>query len=221
MNKRSKASDKATRRRRRSTAVRVVAVEQPPNYEISEEDLDELDPYITDAELADWFKDFQQRQAADAQEQYEEDAIFMSAILGDLQHEIYEGVYEATKDNPLFAIKAFVTAHHLNLYPPRWVLDWLYDAFVIYLTSPGEGDLAKPLKAKRSRGQTPVKKTCKLQIESNAMNQILALNLRGVAVEKPQRLSRSNSKTTASKSSQRKYSQNVSPNAVGAQLPRH
>ena len=185
MSKKTKAANRAMRRRRRSKTVRVIAVEQPPNYEISENDLQELDPYITDVELANWLKDFQERQAAGSLEQYEEDAIFMSATLGDLQHEIYEGIYAATKDNPLYAMEAFVTAHHLGLYPPRWVLDWLHDAFTKYLASPKEEDLAKLLKAKRGKGKTPIKKeTRKLQIETNAMNQILALNVRGIAIEK-------------------------------------
>ena len=185
MNKKTKAAEKAIRRRRRSKLVHVIAVEQPPDYEISENELDDLDPYITDAELADWFKDVQRRQEAGSQELFEEDGIFMSVILGDMQHKIYEGIYEATKDNPLFAIEAFVVAHHLNLYPPRWVLDWLYDAFAKYLASPNEEDLAKLLKAKRGKGKTPIKKeTRKLQIETIAMNQILALNVRGIAIEK-------------------------------------
>ncbi len=185
MNKRSNAADKAIRRRRRSKTLRVLAVEQPPDYEISENELDELDPYITDTELADWYKDFQRRQGASSQELFEEDGIFMSVILGDMQHKIYEGIYEATKDNPLFAIEAFVVAHHLNLYPPRWVLEWLYDAFAKYLASPNEEDLAKLLKAKRGKGKTPIKKESrKLQIETIAMNQILALNFRGIAIEK-------------------------------------
>ena len=180
-----KAADKAIRRRSRSKPVRVIAVEQPPNYEIPKNDLDELDPFITDAELADWLRDLQQRRAAGSPETYEEDAIFVSAILGDLQHDIYEGVYEATKENPLYAMEAFTTAHHLGLYPPRWVLDWLNDAFSKYLASPDEEDLAKLLKAKRGKGKTPIKKeTRRLQIETNAMNQILALNLRGIAIEK-------------------------------------
>ncbi len=185
MNKRSKTADKTKRRRRRSKTLRVVAVEQPPDSVISENELNELDPYITDTELAYWLKGFQQRQGAGSREQFEEDGIFMSVILGDMQHKIYEGIYEATKDNPLYAMEAFVTAHHLNLYPPRWVLDWLYDAFAKYLASPDEQDLAKLLKAKRGKGQTPIKKESrKLQIEINAMNHILALNIQGVAVEK-------------------------------------
>lgn len=185
MNKKTKAADRAMRRKRRSKTVRVIAAEQPPDYEISENDLEELDPYITDAELADWLKDFQERQAAGSLEQYDEDAIFMSAILGDLQHEIYEGIYEATKDNPLYAMEAFVTAHHLGLYPPRWVLDWLHDAFSTYLASPEEEDLAKLLKAKRGKGKTPIKKEAqKLQVETNAMNHILALNVQGISIEK-------------------------------------
>lgn len=66
----------------------LAAFEQPPDYEVSEEDLNEFDPYITDVERADWFKDFQARQSTGSQERYEEDAIFMSAILGDLRHDI-------------------------------------------------------------------------------------------------------------------------------------
>ena len=185
VNKKIKIADPAMRRRRRSKTVRVIAVEQPPNYEVSENDLDELDPFITDAQLADWLKDLKERQVSEPQKQYEEDAIFVSAILGELQHEIYEGIYDATKDNPLYAMEAFVTAHHLGLYPPRWVLDWLHDAFSKFLASPEEEDLSRLLKAKRGKGKTPIKKeTRKLQIETNAMNQILALNIRGIAIEK-------------------------------------
>lgn len=69
--------------------------------------------------------------------------------------------------------------------PTALVLDWLHDAFTKYLASPEEEDLAKLLKAKRGKGKTPIKKeTRKLQIETNAMNRILALNVRGIAIEK-------------------------------------
>ncbi len=184
MNKKRDTPKKAIRRSQRSRMARIVGVEQPPSCEISEEELSKFDPCITESELEGWFKDFQKRQLDSSQEQHEEDAVFMSILLSNTQNQLFRGIYEATKDNPLYAMEAFVTAHHLGLYPPRWVLDWLYDAFANYLTSSEEEDLAKLLKAKRGQGTQPIiKESRKLKTESNAMNQILGLNISGTSID--------------------------------------
>jgi len=173
------------RLRQRSKTVRVVGVVQPLDETLSEEELSKLDLYITDTELSDWFQRFQKNVlAGKSNELIEEDTIYLSLILSDLQRELFGGAYEATNENPLFAMEAFVAAHHLGLYPPPWVLDWLYAAFEKYLTSPQEDDIAKLLLAKRGKGKAPVKKeNQRLQLETAAMYQIQALNLTGKSIE--------------------------------------
>jgi hypothetical protein len=171
--------------KQRSKTVHIIGVMQPPGESISENDLRKFDPHITHVELAEWAQDFQKRQQYEKPFQAtEEDSIYMSLLLADAQRHLFDGVYNATKENPLFAMEAFVAAHYMGLYPPPWVLDWLYDAFAKYLTSNDEENLAKLLKAKRGQGKQPIKKEgLKLQIETNAMNQILGLNISGTSID--------------------------------------
>jgi len=168
-----------------SKSVRVIGVEQPPDDTITEDELSQIDPYITDVELADWFQEFQRKKIdGSAHKIEEEDTTYMSLLLSDAQNQLFDGIYEATKENPLFAMEAFVTAHQLGLYPPRWVLDWLYTAFGKYLSSSQGEDLAALLLVKRGKGETPIKKEGrKLHAENAAMQQIFHLNVGGASIE--------------------------------------
>jgi hypothetical protein len=172
--------------KQRSKKVRVIGVIQPPEETISEKELSKIDPYITDTELADWAQDFQQRQQEDKPFQTtEEDAIYLSIILSDLQRGIFNGVYPTTKENPVYAMEAFVETHKRGIYPPLWVLDWLHDAFEKYLTSPDAEDLAKLLKTNRGKGKTTAKNEAQMLLdESSIMQQILCLNIDGLSIEK-------------------------------------
>jgi hypothetical protein len=171
--------------KQRSKMVRVIGAMQPPEETISEKELSKFDPYITDTELADWAQDFQKRvQHEKPIQSTEENAIYLSLVLSETQCELFSGVYEATKENPIYAMEAFVAAHHLGLYPPLWVLDWLYEAFVQYLISPAENDIAKLLLIKRGKGKAAIKKEyLRVQLENAAMNQILFLKLSGKSIE--------------------------------------
>lgn len=167
-----------------SKAVRVVGVQQPPDEAIPEAELLNDAPYITDAELSNWFSEFHNKLVKEQPfATTEEDAIFGSILLGELQRDIFEGAYKATKHNPVYAMEAFVAAHHVGIYPPLWVLDWLYGAFSEFLTSPDEQDLAKLLLVKRGRGKPLVKEEAqRVQVETAALNQILALTATGKSI---------------------------------------
>lgn len=109
----------------------------------------------------------------------------MSLVLSNLQCGLFSGVYETTKENPIYAMEAFVETHKRGVYPPLWVLDWLYGAFEKYLNSPNNEDVAALLMTKRGKGQTPVKKEAeKLLDENSIMQQIIELNIDGMSIEK-------------------------------------
>ncbi len=174
------------RNKQRSKMVRVIGAIQSPEETISESELSKIDPYITDTELADWAQDFQQRQQDGKPFQpTEEDAIYLSIVLSDLQRNLFNGVYKTTKENPIHAMEAFVETHKRGIYPPLWVLDWLYDALEKYLTSPDKEDLAKLLKTNRGQGKTTAKNEAQMLLdESSVMQQILHPNVGGASIEK-------------------------------------
>jgi len=169
-----------------SKMVCVIGAMQPPEETISESELSKIDPYITDEELTDWAQDFQKRQQEDKPFQAtEEDAIYLSLVLSDLQRNLFNGAYKTTKENPVYAMEAFVETHKRGIYPPFWVLDWLHDAFEKYLTSPDKEDLAILLKTNRGRGKTTAKNDVQMLLnESSIMQQILQLNFEGLSIEK-------------------------------------
>jgi hypothetical protein len=182
-----KAPTHVTRRvKQRGQMVRVIGAQELPEETISESELSKIDAYITDTELADWAQDFQLRQQEDKPFQTtEEDAIYLSIVLGDLQQCIFNGVYPTTKENPVYAMEAFVETHKRGIYPPLWVLDWLQEAFEKYLTSPDVEDLAKLLKTNRGKGKTTAKNEAQMLLdESSVMQQILWLNIEGISIEK-------------------------------------
>ena len=172
------------RMKQRSKNVRIVGVQQSPDEAISEDDYLKDAPHITDAEVSEWFSEFQKK-IFDEQPfvPTEEDAIYGSILLGELQRELFAGAYKATKHNPVYAMEAFVAAHHLGIYPPLWVLDWLYGAFAQFLTSSEEQDLAKLLLVKRERGQPLIKEEAqRVQAETAMLNRVLAINATGKSI---------------------------------------
>jgi hypothetical protein len=174
------------RTKQRSEMVRVIGTMQPPEETILENKLSEIDPHITAIELAEW-ADSYQRRMQDGKNFHvtEEDTIYLSLVLSGFQRDLFNGVYKSTKENPIYAMEAFVETHKRGLYPPLWVLDWLHDAFEKYITSPKNEDLTALLLVKRGKGRTPVKKEAEMLLnESSVMQQILELNVDGMSIEK-------------------------------------
>ena len=161
--------------------VRILAVKRPPTgVDIAKGHLPKS-PYITEAELADWLgvapSDLYTDESL-TDEQYGaigqaimsglvarmsenpdlEMGQFLAVTLSEFQSRLFDGVYAPTKDNPFYAIDAFLICHRFGLYPPTWVLNWLAKAFDGYMKSEGKEDLSSFLGAKRGRGQTPILK---------------------------------------------------------------
>lgn len=61
--------------------------------------------------------------------------------------------YEKTK-NPLLIIEAFLIAHEAGIYPPMWVVNFLYAGFKEYHDSQGLKDLDKLFGLKKGKGQS-------------------------------------------------------------------
>ncbi|MGD8327678.1 MAG: hypothetical protein PVF65_12255 [Sphingomonadales bacterium] len=96
---------------------------------------------------------------------------------------LHNGDYQIGGSNLLPAIETFVIFHHLGLYPPKWVLNWLTDAFGAYLQSGTREDLAALLGAKRGKGQTPISKEMRtIHQESRLMQEIGGLTLLGISI---------------------------------------
>ncbi len=110
-------------------------------------------------------------------------AQFWALIYATVTEEFFKGAYPATKDNALFALRAFILFHRVGLYPPTWILDWLNAAFLGYLESGGEKDLASLLGIKRGKGETPIfKEDTAFDVEAGMMQEIAWLNASGISV---------------------------------------
>jgi hypothetical protein len=202
----SRPATPSTRRRPRAKKVRVVAVRHPPRESVAEEILDEKTLYITDASVAEWFRDTLgvpprddktvEQIAADGTKLLEffgnkdsvrEDnaAIHVLALMkSEMARDLMTGAFRGSKNNPLFAMDAFLVHHAAGLYPPLWVLDWLNDAFGAFLKSGGKKDLAALLGAKRGQGQRPIfLEVHAIDEESAYMHEIALLNAVGVSIE--------------------------------------
>lgn len=172
--------------KKRSKNVRVIGTMQPPEEMILENEIQRLEPYVTANELTEWANAFQHRQEQNKPSNVTaEDSIYLSLVLSDLQRTLFNGIYETTKANPVYAMEAFVETHKRGVYPPLWVLDWLHEAFEKYLMSAENGDLALLLKINRGRGKTTAKNEAQMLLNENSiMQQILQLNVDGMSIEK-------------------------------------
>jgi len=189
----------------RSNTVRVIAVKRLPSDGMPEAVLANRSPYVTDHGLAEFFEelagilasiDNQPTATAEEREriaqkvmQYitarlsEEPPEIVVVALSRLQEALYQGVYKRTKSNPLFAIEAFVAFHHLGLYPPFWVLEWINTAFLSYMESGGEKSLDTLLGATRGRGQTKIWEEMRAtSTEAKITREIAFLNRLGISV---------------------------------------
>lgn len=194
------------RRAKRGGTVRVLAVKRPPiGVDVTKERLPES-PYITQAQLADWLDVAPHDLSADEDftlEKYAaiglsmlrrleariskspdvEAAQLLAVMLSGYQSALYDGVYAPTKNNPLYAIEAFLTFHRVGLYPPAWVLHWLAKAFNDYVNSEGEADLSLLLGVKRGKGKTPIfKEADSVSRENYLMQEMGFLTILGATI---------------------------------------
>lgn len=65
-----------------------------------------------------------------------------------------KGSFENTQ-NPVYAIEALLLAHELELYPPKWAIDFLASRFKLWHERQGKDNLEKVLGLKTGRGVDP------------------------------------------------------------------
>ncbi len=109
--------------------------------------------------------------------------IFFTIAQGEEAQDLMAGAYRGSNKNPIFALEAFILAHQADIYPPLWVLDWLYDAFVSYVGSDCEKDLLTLLGINRGKGKsTLIGEARTLKAEVAAMQEMAILNSFGVSI---------------------------------------
>jgi len=197
-------------KKRNAATVRVVAVRHPPKGDISSEALVARSPYVTDHGYAEFFHAIADRMPSDlssskpqteeimeiGQDIWEfiktnqpplsahEIPVMITVLLSVLQEKIFQGIYQGSKRNPLYAMEAFVTFQNFGLYPPLWTLDWLNEAFVAYMNSNGEKRLENLLGITRRKGQTPIfKEEAAVRAESAEMREIGGLTIFGISID--------------------------------------
>ena len=193
----------------RSKAARVIAVRRLPSDGIPEAAVASSSPYVTDNGYAEFFgglfdilSSIEKQQAASDDERKkavhevgkyiaaqsprlaaDDEPVIAAVALSRLAEALYNGVYKPTKLNTLYAIEAFLAFHHLGLYPPLWVLDWLNTAFLSYMKSSGEESLDNLLGTTRKRGQTKIWDEMRAtSVEDRIMQEIADLNSIGISV---------------------------------------
>lgn len=206
MRKPSRPSAGKTRRQPRAKKVKVIAVGHPSREKVSEDELEAKSPYITDATVAEWFRDMLGVTLRDNKsvEQLADDGAglidfladtdsmrgnsaaihLLALIMSETGKDLLAGAFRGSKSNPLFAMEAFIAHHAADLYPPLWVLDWLNAAFVEFLKSGGKKDLAALLGATRGKGQRPIFEEARaIDTERVYMHEVALLNSVGVSIE--------------------------------------
>lgn len=61
--------------------------------------------------------------------------------------------YADGENKPMNAIEAFLVAHENGMFPPMWVLNYLFESFLDYHNHQGEKSMDKSLGLKRGKGQ--------------------------------------------------------------------
>ena len=199
-----------TTKKRKAATVRVVAVRHPPKGDISSEALVARSPYVTDHGYTEFLQAIANRmpselsgsgaqtdkimelardisefiKANEPRQPTDDMPVMVTVLLSVLQEKIYRGIYQGSKQNPLYAIEAFVAFQHFGLYPPLWTLDWLNNAFVAYLKSNGAERLENLLGITRRKGQTPIfKEEAAVRAESAEMREIGGLTVLGISID--------------------------------------
>ena len=190
----------------------VLAVKHPPAEEASQRSLKARSPYVTNldlarllgladggaplpdsldamtqddiAQLAQNGLDFMAAISEMAQDAPQDAQIALALMFNLTAQPLYEGTYASVKNNPLLAMEAFVVFHHIGLYPPLWVLDWLAQGFGHYFKQKeADPDIATALGLNRGPGQRPPRKEmAALTLEGHMMNEIGYLTLLGLSI---------------------------------------
>ncbi|MBI1366991.1 MAG: hypothetical protein GC153_13675 [Alphaproteobacteria bacterium] len=187
----------------------MLAVRQPSDEPIEETALDDDPLHITDVEMKEWLRDLvgalppesgsspenAAREAAyglrllsllqnpSVLKDDEPARIGLAIAYGSLAEELFR-LANRKKSNPIYAMEAFILFRDAGLYPPRWVLDWLHDAFASYLGSNGEKDISTLLGVKRGRGSTDVIKEAQaLRTEGPILFEMILLNAVGISAD--------------------------------------
>lgn len=204
-----KPRPKPTAPKHKNDIVRVVAVRHPPTHSTSQTKVYAQSPYVTDH----GFLQFLENQATrlppggdtpcaqpEALRAIGENILegfgthekhltgadrpaLLAALLSATQQRLFQGAYQGI-GNPIYPLEAFVAFHHLGLYPPLWVLNWLDEVFNSYLKLGGKKSLEALLGAKRGKGQTPVfKEAAAIGGETAMMREIAGLTILGIGIE--------------------------------------
>lgn len=252
VNKRMRAALRRREREGRGEPLNILATRRPPPEVSSEEQIPY--PYLTSDDMAEWFEGLAGMVPTDGANSIEENLElgwnFLSGleeevtkgadqetkectvqILNQQQERLFKGIYPTSKGNALFPIQAFLAHHQIGLYPPEWVLEWLYAAFEKYAKSQGQDDIGVLLGTKRKRGQTPIAKELqRILTESALLNEIGYLTLLGASIPDAAYMVQGrmeavglpcqSSDTLASVYSKREYSKLFSPmKALFSKLP--
>lgn len=195
----------------------VLAVRHPPKGEVPQRRLKARSPYVTNVDMArhlglgEVFGDgplpipleamspddiaqlalhglgIAHNLDAAAQDAPQAVKIAAAIMLNMATQSLNEGAYAGVKNNPLLAMEVFLVFHHMGLYPPLWVLDWLAQGFGRYFQQQnknnGTADIAAALGLNRGPGQRPPRKEmAALTLEDHMMQEIGGLTLLGLSI---------------------------------------